>query len=376
MSKLNKPGILFRTLLMALVLLSVSDNALASVGKARTPFLHVTDLYRPHLDPDDHWDLACVYALAHRGDIELKGIIIDYPPAGRKECNPDRAAVAQMNRITGLRVPVVAGSPLPMKSRNDTQPHAAESDLQGVKMILDTLRTSDRPVVITVTGSSRDVAVAGRKAPDLFAAKCAAVYLNAGTGSPDAKLSTKLEYNVTLDKVAYASMFDLPCPVYWLPCFEGTESDGGPVVREYASHYVFRQGEILPRLSPPVRNYFAGMFGRCTDGNWLGYLTRAPDEILLAEHAGQDRHMWCTAGLFHAAGYAITPAGEAQPRLAANDATVFRFEPVQITCGEDGITQWRHDPTSKNRFVFHVRNRNDYQTAVTRAMKTLLTTLP
>ncbi len=376
MRKRNKSGILIRLLWAALVLLAVCDSASARAGKPGTPFLLVTDLYRPYNDPDDHWDLACVYALARRGDIELKGIIIDYPPAGQKDWNPDLAAVAQMNRITSLSVPVVAGSPHPLKSRNDTQPYATESDLQGVKLILDTLRMSDRPVVITVTGSSRDVAVASRKAPELFATRCSGVYLNAGTGSPDKVLAAKLEYNVTLDKVAYAAVFDLPCPVYWLPCFEGTESDGGPLVRAYASHYVFRQSEILPRLSPSVRNYFACMFGRYTDSNWLGYLTRTPEETLLTEQAGKDRHMWCTAGLFHAAGYSVTPAGEALPPAAAQDAGIAEFEPIQVTCGEDGITQWRHDPQSKNRFVFHVRNRHDYQAATTRAMGTLLIALP
>ncbi len=29
------------------------------------PLIHETDLFRPHIDPDDHFDLACVYALAH-----------------------------------------------------------------------------------------------------------------------------------------------------------------------------------------------------------------------------------------------------------------------------------------------------------------------
>jgi len=41
-------------------------NELEKVNK-KTPMLHVTDLFRPHIDPDDHWDLACVYALACRG---------------------------------------------------------------------------------------------------------------------------------------------------------------------------------------------------------------------------------------------------------------------------------------------------------------------
>ena len=35
---------------------------------AKVAMLHATDLFRPYNDPDDHWDLACLYALAHRGD--------------------------------------------------------------------------------------------------------------------------------------------------------------------------------------------------------------------------------------------------------------------------------------------------------------------
>lgn len=29
-----------------------------------TPLIHQTDLFRLHNDPDDHFDLACVYTLA------------------------------------------------------------------------------------------------------------------------------------------------------------------------------------------------------------------------------------------------------------------------------------------------------------------------
>ena len=56
--------------------------------KKKTPVLHVTDLYRPHMDPDDHWDLACVYALACQGYIELKGVLIDHPPENAGQRNP------------------------------------------------------------------------------------------------------------------------------------------------------------------------------------------------------------------------------------------------------------------------------------------------
>lgn len=83
------------------------------------PLIHETDLFRPHMDPDDHWDLACVFALAAQGKIDLKGVLIDYPPkAGRQ---PDAEAIAQMNYIHGLSVPFVVGSSIPMQNRTDTQ---------------------------------------------------------------------------------------------------------------------------------------------------------------------------------------------------------------------------------------------------------------
>ncbi len=48
------------------------------------PMLHVSDLFRPHDDPDDHWDLACVYSLAWQRSAELRGILIDFPPPQRR----------------------------------------------------------------------------------------------------------------------------------------------------------------------------------------------------------------------------------------------------------------------------------------------------
>jgi hypothetical protein len=338
--------------------------------------LHVTDLFRPHMDPDDHWDLACVYALAYRGDIDLKGIVIDHPPKGKASRNPDIAAVAQMNLLSGMFAPVAVGSSHPMKSRSDVQPHASAADHHGVQMVLNVLQRSPRPVIINITGSSRDVAIAGKRHPDLFADKCAAIYLNAGTGSPRKSLASKLEYNVTLDKAAYATIFDLSCPVYWMPCFEEMESLNKQVVREYGTHYKFRQSEILPDLSDMLQNYFVYMFGKYTDHNWLGYLKGKKDEALIARFAANDRHMWCTGGFLHAAGYTVSPDGEIVSLDDSTEQPVFTFDPIRVTCDENGVTEWTHDPHSENRFIFRVRRVDGYQSAMTKAMKSLLRALP
>ena len=268
-----------------------TSSAAAPQGSAAVPMLHVTDLFRPHNDPDDHWDLACVYALTHQGKADLRAIMTDYPPKPRGS-DPDVLGVAQMNYLTGQAVPVVVGLPRPMRSRDDAQREATPLEDGGIRVLLRLLRESPRPVVISVLGSCRDVAVAGRRDPELFAKKCAALYLNAGTGTPDRAKAARLEYNVSLNPAAYAAVFDLPCPIYWMPCFEELP-DGGqgtPQVMESGTFYRFLQSDILPHSVAPLKNYFAWMYkhGRGNKSSplpgcdWLRYLLGPNDDELLA----------------------------------------------------------------------------------------------
>lgn len=345
-----------------------------SAKKRPPPVIHVTDLFRPHCDPDDHWDLACVFALACAKQIDLKGILIDFAPRQRNDHNPDVMAVAQMNYITGLHVPVSIGAPRPVRSRNDSQPQADASEHVGINMVLEILRDSPEPVIIQITGSCRDIAIAGRKAPQLFADKCAGLYLNAGTGSPDAAKAAQLEYNVSLAPLSYAALFDLPCPIYWMPCFE--EMNSRRVVMEYGTHYVFRQSEILPHLSERMQNFFASVLGKKQDHQWLTYLTGPRDAPLLESCGRQDRHMWCTGGLLHAAGRTVSAEGEIIEREGAEDSAVFSFDPIQLSCSDEGVTKWTHDKTATHRYIFHVRDLVRYQEAMTTAMRSLLRRLP
>jgi hypothetical protein len=347
------------------------------------PMIHVTDLFRPHADPDDHWDLACVYALAARGNARLLAVMIDHPPASHPS-DPDVQAVAQMNRITGLAVPVLTGSSKRIAPEEADRPEHRD-DLGGVRALLGILRATPQPAVISILGSSRDVALAGRLEPKLFAAKCAGIYLHAGSGTPDPALARRLEYNVALDPISYAGIFDLPCPVFWLPCFEvAPGGDGKPwQTRTHGTYYSFVQKEILPHLSVRVQNYFASMFrqGASERGHagaddalrpdWLRRLEGPPDEALLARQGEKPRPMWCTGGFFHAAGLTVTEAGAIVPAGEAPDP-VFALEPVKVRCDEKGVTSWAPEPGAKSRFKFHALDVERYPKAMTAAMRALL----
>ena len=40
----------------------------------KMPIIHVTDLYHPAQDPDDHFDLATLFALP---EVEIKAVLLD-----------------------------------------------------------------------------------------------------------------------------------------------------------------------------------------------------------------------------------------------------------------------------------------------------------
>lgn len=330
-------------------------------GVAAPAVLHETDLFRPYADPDDHWDLACLYALTYEKRLDLKEVLIDFPP--RKGLKPDITAVKQMNFITGLNVPFVIGS---SHAADNSRP-SSSNDAAGVEAIAQNLRNAPQGLFVDICGSCRDVAAAIRQYPDLFRDKCRGVYLNAGRGDNRPPPNKALEYNVTLDPKSYATIFQAHCPVYWMPCFG---PDG------YQTFYNFQQGEILPFLSADARRFFVSMLTKNTTTDWMTVLKQdQPAEVLKAQNQGT-RNMWCTPEFFNVAGLGVDSQGKIRPLAELGKEALYEFEPIRIECNEKGEIEWDPDPTSKDRFIFHVLDQKHYSAAMTQAMKTLLQALP
>ena len=343
--------------------------------------IHVTDLFRPHDDPDDHWDLACVYALAYLGRVDLRGILIDYPKTERRN-DPDVMAIAQLNQITGMAVPVAVGSPDPYGFQ------ASEEGLSGVHTLLRWMRNSPEPVVINVLGTCRDVAFAASLDPRLFAEKCRAVYLNAGSGTSNPDEPSLREWNVRLDPAGFVAMFGLPCPVYWMPCFHRVYPEPERLfqVGEYGTFYRFRQRDVLPFLSGRVQRFFLFMFvhGRFVSESqrdiippteWLNSLVEPVGSVLMESVSRMDRNMWCTAGFLHAVGATVTNNGQVAPLENATDP-VFVFESVGVSCSAEAVTRWEPAEEASKRFLFRVLDPTSYAAAMTAALRHLLQRLP
>lgn len=321
--------------------------------------VHQTDLYRPHQDPDDHWDLACQYALAKLGQQRLGGILLDYPYEGGPG-DPDICAIAQMNRICGMNVPYGIGA----------EPGKTLS--QAAELLLSVLAESPVPVAVHIVGSCIDVALALNAQPERFERNCAAIYLHAGAAQDD----RQLEYNVALAPWAYARVHAAPCPVYWLPCFHRVPDWGKEDMRigKHGTFYRFVQGDILRELPPRVQNYFLYMFTRCANPRYLMALEQPVDKAVLAQYSAQPRNMWCTAGFLHAAGWAVNARGELIP--VGSPQAIYDFMPVKVVCTPEGRTEWSEcQAENAHSYLFTLRDEDAYAQAMTQAMRTILRAL-
>ena len=329
--------------------------------------IHQTDLFRPHQDPDDHWDLACVYALAAKRHFDVAGILIDHPPASDKA--PDITAVSQLNHIYGLRVPAITGSSVPLASRNDSGNANSEIENRGRDFVISTLGNAPGKVSINIVGSCRDVALALNADPELFREKCAAIYLNAGYGTRNTDNIEELEYNVRLNAAAYAAIFEAPCPLYWCPCFE---DDARHVVKEWGTNWGFTHADVLNYLSPMLQRFFISMYEREEVAPWLRYLLSQDVNAIIDRRKDEYRNMWSTAGILHMAGLVVNKAGALKQLNEEQNDPVYCFEPIDVSCSDEGMTRWSPNPAAENRYIFHVLALDAYQNAMTIALKNIL----
>ena len=68
------------------------------------PVIYSTDLLHPHDDPDDHYDLATLFALS---EFDVRGIVLDL--GERQQQRMGRPPVEQILHLVGRRVPYVMG---------------------------------------------------------------------------------------------------------------------------------------------------------------------------------------------------------------------------------------------------------------------------
>lgn len=319
---------------------------------APVPVIYSTDLFHPHQDPDDHFDLACMYSMA---EVNLLGIVLDQ--GDEQAVRPGFPPVRQLNYLAGRNVPTAVGLRDKLASPEDIAIGQPARFQEGVNFILSNLERAQGKVTIIFVGSARDTAAAYNRRPELFRAKVEKVVGFIGdAGEPEHR-----EWNVGLDPQAFVCLMRSEVPFYWVPCFDGgVWQNHGRASFWQASHH-----DLLGNAPAPLQNYFLYMLRKSTED---------PIEALGKPLTGTDldwgtwgqRNMWCGAVLGLVLGRPLPHEGR----------DVARFTPVEITIDAEAVVHYGKAPGSRTVMQFQLTDPTHFADVATLATADLLRNFP
>ena len=336
-----------------------------AVAEPQIPVIYCSDLFHPHDDPDDHFDLACMYAIP---EFDIKAIILDQ--GKKQQQKPGQIPIDQMNDLTGRNVPAVIGLAETLQSPEDKGTQQGTVYQKGVETILTILRESDAPVTIIVVGSLRDVAAAYNREPELVRSKIHRLYAFIG----EAQASFQ-EYNVGLDVNAYRCIMNSSLPVYWVPCF-----DGGIWINEgNASFWQAKHETLLADAADPLLNFFIYMIFRKNEADPVAALYQPVVQEEKEKVLTEIRNLWCCALFPHMASRQYVQRGAAylappKDQVLPEDKIVkpFSFLPVKVHIDEQGLEKFDNTDRVQEVHRFHVSDLDAYATVMTSVSRKLL----
>jgi hypothetical protein len=349
---------------------AAASPAVAAKRGAAVPVIYCTDLFHPHVDPDDHFDLATLFAMP---ELDIKGIVLDQ--GDNQLRHPGRIPVSQMSKITGRTVPIVIGLSQKLRTPEDKGLEQPAQFQGGVGLILETLRQSKVPVRIAAVGSLRDVAAAFNREPSLFRTKVAMLLIFIGEAS-DPKFQ---EYNVGLDPQAFIGLMRSGLPIYWVPCFDGGPSQN----RGHASFWRARHADLLQGAAPIVIQYFIYALEK-EQADPLGFLDQPVDPARKARLFAGTRNLWCTAIFGVMSGrrvrlagtnYVSEPPTGTVPSMNGPDKDLFGFTEVDITVSPEAVVRYGSGPDSRRVKRFEILDAPRFAEAMTAATADLLGSL-
>lgn len=335
------------------------------------PLIHTTDLYNPPQDVDDQIDLATIYALS---ELDLQAVILDPTRKFLDKLEPGFVPVAQLNYLTGRAVPVAAGPIDPLQSPSDPADNRPLQEQAGIQLLLDTLSRCERPAMISVLGSSRVLAAAWNRDPDLLRKKTRAVLLNAGsyTGEPGP------DWNTDLDVHAWVALWRSGLPIHWYPC-SGKQGSRG--IEQHNTFWPVRHRVLFEGLSQPLRGYLDYALTASSRGDIIRALAEmgSGDSWDLMMERG--RNMWSTASLTMAAGRVLAQTAEGWrflPQAQAQGLKLQRMELMSVVCktSDDGVVKWNPDPQSETARIFRRELDEEHVRAMGEATNALLKQFP
>jgi hypothetical protein len=351
-----------------------------AAGPEKIPLIHTTDLFHPPADPDDHLDLATLFAL---DEFDIRAVLLDRAvmqstTAGEPYREPGFVPVVQLCYLTGRSAPVAAGPGALLKSPADAAADRPRREQAAIELLLRVLRESPEPVVVTVLGSARIVTAAFNRDPELLRRKVKSIVVNAGSSGDDAS-----EYNVMIDVAAYVGLFRSGLPIDWYPCAApGPNRSVALNTVDRNSYWKAAHADLFRGLPQPLLGWFVHGFAANGRGDLLRALREQGRGSAGAMLMQGERHMWSTASMALAAGRVLakTPEGwrfvPAAKVPAGAETQLLALDPVSVTVTDDGRTKWQSAPGGSHIRLFRRHAGPEHTAAITEALNALLRSMP
>ena len=346
----------------------------SSIQRERIPLVHVTDLYHPAQDPDDHLDLLTIAGLP---EYDLRGVVLDATqkfllaaPAGWDlPRDPGYVPVAQLAHLTGRAIPAAMGPLEPMAHPGDTLSQRPRAEQAGIQLLIDELARSSRPVTLSVVGSCRTVAAAFNREPGLMLAKTRSVLLNAGSIS-----GTEREWNDALDPIAYETLWRSGLPIDWYPCATGKSAFDR--AHERGTHWNATHDVLFHDLPAPLRGWICYAFTGSARGDLIRSLSETGRGATWEQVLTGSRNLWSTASLVMTAGRVLSRTAEGWRFVPAAEAAgretwPLRLDPIRATITPGEPLAWQPTDTPSPWRLFGRAPGIDYGTAMAEALNAL-----
>ncbi len=314
----------------------------------RIPIINVTDLYHPHQDPGDNVDILTPYALP---EIDLRAVILDTTdrfrspyadhedpffrdPTGPRD--PGYIPMIQLNYLFDRNVPFAVSPFTPMRSPADTMTDIPHFQQTGIQLILDTLENSSEPVEILSFGSTRAIAAAYNRNPELFRRKVSKLHISAGASS-----SNYLEWNVHLDVHGFVRLLRSDIEIAIYPC----ATENGPFAYgPHNSYWLLENLNFIRDMEPKLRNYLGYALERTNRVDFLRAVDEPLSEDFMKRVYAKRHNVWETAVWAQVARRSIVRRASGEYRLVPNDEVLStdqvlpnELRPCTVDINDDGL---------------------------------------
>lgn len=352
------------------------------LAEAKTPLIDITDLYHPHQDPGDNFDLIAAYALP---EVDLRAVIFDVSAPFRKPVadvpefhmkdeagprEPGYIPVEQLNYLFGRAVPCASAPFQCMASPDDKMPDISGFESAGIELILRVLRESSEPVEIVSFGSCRPLAVAFNRDPALLKQKVKRVHICAGASSTEF-----VEWNVILDRHAFVRVLQSGLPIALYPC---ATKDGPFALGPNNCYWTLPTLEFIPKMDAGLQRYLVYAFTRSQRIDFLRAMEDGPAEAELKTVAARKHAVWETAVWIEAANRTLVKHADGTYEIAPADtltATDIRLpnglQPCTVNVRSDGMFTFAPTTEATNIAIYQRGDPQENERALQQALPRL-----